>query len=213
MRTMRTPAKKKLVPFIFGHWKKKVKVLLKPMMKTKPERKRIWEEEGKWVREALPTWTLCIGVCCGEPGPSVLTFPKARSTESKYKSIPKRMKKRPKPTSPTPIPAEGGRRAELGAQADSSGPTLSCSCSLWHPSGLSPPRNALWICLQSLETPFAPAPALGRLSVPQNSSGLPGEEQTTKRKNKQDGCLQQRNGGCWCGRGCRCASRLSGCYS
>ena len=44
MRTMRTPPRKKLLPFIFCLWKKKVKVLLKPMMKTKPERKRIWEE-------------------------------------------------------------------------------------------------------------------------------------------------------------------------
>lgn len=176
MRTMRTPAKKKLVPFIFGRWKKKVKVLLKPMMKTKPERKRIWEEEGEQVRGALLTRTFRIGVCCGEPGPPVLTFPKARSTESKYKSTPKRMKKRPKPTSPTPIPVVGGRRVELGTQAHGSGPTSGCSRSPWHPPGPSPPRNALWIYLQSLETAFAPAPASGGLLVPPNSSGLPGGE-------------------------------------
>lgn len=36
-----------------------------------------------------------------------LTFPKARSTESKYRSIPKRMKKMPKPVVPTPISAMG----------------------------------------------------------------------------------------------------------
>lgn len=36
-----------------------------------------------------------------------LTFPKASSTESKYRSIPKRMKKMPKPVVPTPISAMG----------------------------------------------------------------------------------------------------------
>lgn len=36
-----------------------------------------------------------------------LTFPKARSTESKYRSIPKRIKKMPKPVVPTPISAMG----------------------------------------------------------------------------------------------------------
>lgn len=36
-----------------------------------------------------------------------LTFPKARSTESKYRSTPKRMKKMPKPAVPTPISATG----------------------------------------------------------------------------------------------------------
>lgn len=69
MRTMMTPPRKKLVPFIFGRWKKKVKVLLKPMMKTKPERKRIWEDEGEQVREVLPRQTLCsilgISARCG----------------------------------------------------------------------------------------------------------------------------------------------------
>lgn len=34
-------------------------------------------------------------------------FPKARSTESKYRSTPKRMKKMPKPVVPTPISATG----------------------------------------------------------------------------------------------------------
>lgn len=37
----------------------------------------------------------------------VITFPKARSTESKYRSTPKRMKKMPKPVVPTPISATG----------------------------------------------------------------------------------------------------------
>lgn len=36
-----------------------------------------------------------------------LTFPKARSTESKYRRIPKRMKKIPNPVMPTPISATG----------------------------------------------------------------------------------------------------------
>lgn len=36
-----------------------------------------------------------------------LTFPKARSTESKYRSTPKRMKKMPKPVVPMPISATG----------------------------------------------------------------------------------------------------------
>lgn len=40
-----------------------------------------------------------------------LTFPKASSTESKYRSIPKRMKKMPKPVVPTPISA---MRKEVG---------------------------------------------------------------------------------------------------
>lgn len=41
------------------------------------------------------------------PRTGALTFPKARSTESKYRSIPKRMKKMPKPVMPTPISAKG----------------------------------------------------------------------------------------------------------
>jgi len=75
-------------------------------------------------RPFAPTWAPVPAV--GSPGPAVLTFPKARSTESKYKSIPNKMKKRPKPTSPTPIPAEDGRRTETGARAHSSGLTLGC---------------------------------------------------------------------------------------
>lgn len=124
MRTMRTPPRKKLVPFSFGRWKKKVKVLLKPMMKTKPERKRIWEDEGSGSEESCPdgpfapSWASAWAA--GSPSSPVLTFPKARSTVSKYKSVPKKMKKRPKPTSPTPIPVEDGR-AEVEAQAHSSG--------------------------------------------------------------------------------------------
>lgn len=118
-----TPPRKKLVPFSFGRWKKKVKVLLKPMMKTKPERKRTWEDEEEWVRETQSNPLLHPGQLCllrvgiGSPSPIVLTFPKARSTESKYKSTPKRTKKIPKPTSPTPIPVwGGGLRLELTAQ-------------------------------------------------------------------------------------------------
>lgn len=38
-------------------------------------------------------------------GSRALTFPKARSTESKYRNTPKRMKKMPKPVVPTPISA------------------------------------------------------------------------------------------------------------
>lgn len=47
MRTTTSPPRKKLVPFSLGRWKKKVKVLRKPMMKTRPERKRSWEEGGE----------------------------------------------------------------------------------------------------------------------------------------------------------------------
>ena len=42
-----------------------------------------------------------------------LTFPKARSTESKYRNTPKRMKKMPKPVVPTPISATG-KKAVMG---------------------------------------------------------------------------------------------------
>lgn len=44
-----------------------------------------------------------------------LTFPKARSTESKYRSIPRRMKKAPKPVMPTPISATGKEAVVGGA--------------------------------------------------------------------------------------------------
>lgn len=56
-----------------------------------------------------------------------LTFPKARSTESKYRSTPRRMKKAPKPVTPTPISATGkevvvggalGRGRGLGFPSD-----------------------------------------------------------------------------------------------
>ena len=139
-------------------------------------------------RPFAPSWA--SAPAAGSPCPTILTFPKARSTESKYKSIPKRMKKRPKPTSPTPIPAEDGRRAETGAQAHSSGPTLACSCSSRHRPGLFPPRNVLWICLQNLETAFPPAQALGRLlGTPETPLGCQIKNRP-QRKNKQEGHLQ-----------------------
>lgn len=61
------------------------------------------------------------------PSPRVLTFPKAKSTESKYRSIPKRMKKRPKPVMPTPISAKGKESLSL--------PTAQVRCPVWAPRG------------------------------------------------------------------------------
>lgn len=94
MRTMRTPPMKKLVPFSFGHWKKKVKVLLKPMMKTKPERKRIWEDEEERVRKALPRRTLCsilgIRACCRETQPHRTHVPKGQEHRVKIQEHPKK---------------------------------------------------------------------------------------------------------------------------
>lgn len=94
MRTMRTPPRKKLVPFSFGRWKKKVKVLLKPMMKTKPERNRIWEDEGERVREALPRQTLCsilgISACCGEPLPHHTHIPEGQEHRVEVQEHPKK---------------------------------------------------------------------------------------------------------------------------
>lgn len=63
-----------------------------------------------------------------------LTFPKARSTESKYRSVPKRMKKMPKPAVPTPISAMGKEVVVgwvWGASWDASAPPSPWTGALW----------------------------------------------------------------------------------
>lgn len=159
MRTMTTPPRKKLVPFIFGRWKKKVKVLLKPMMKTKPERKRIWEDEGEQIREVLPRRTLgsILGISarCGEPRQPCTHVPKGQEHRVEVQEHPKKEEEEAE--------ADQSHANPCGRWERTSG----CGRSPWHIPGPFPPTNVLWICLQSLETAFPPAQALGRLSVPQ----------------------------------------------
>lgn len=144
MRTMRTPPRKKLVPFSFCLWKKKVKVRLKPMMKTKPERKRIWEEEsgmGEMSPAQMGVWLRASPAGCTH-------VPKSQEHRVEVQEHPKEDEEGAEADQPQADPCGGQAETRIRAQSSPSG----CGCCSGGLPIPFPPRNILSVSLQSLST-------------------------------------------------------------